>query len=847
MTMAPARPADSGHEAHNNPAPPAGRARAGAYPWAMAVAISVAVCGAALSLNGVLRGWNWFWPALTTVLAVSLTLAAMRSVRAGPLLVAAGGFISLAAVLTLTFFRSSSFLWVFPTGATFPDLDRLMRRAGETVLSETAPVAPNAGIVMVVCAVLGLAVILVDALAVPLGMPAASGTGLLALLVVPAMIKPQSVGAWSFAATAAGYLLILACSQGFAPDGRIQPGAPRSPGLARRAALTGAVALVATLLLPLAIPGFDQGTFPQGSRLNPWGGTAGLNPMITLGSSLRAPDGSGRITYATNSATPLYLRSVTVDNFDGDSWGPDDRTASRVPLDGRIDPGYAVLADEQVRVVTAVDTGSFTSPYLPVPYAPETIRGLGGEWTWDPATLSIKGTDTTTRRQEYVVTSTEPKLSAALLAQASGPVRGIPDDFSRIPGNVPDIVKTTAKTVAGAAGTPYQKAMAIQRYLRSSEFTYSLQSPVQGGYDGNGLSVLADFLQQKSGYCIHYASAMAVMARLEGIPSRIAVGYAPGRLTGATITVAGQGALPEYEADARDAHAWPELYFQGLGWVPFEPTPSRGVVPDYAVDGPAPAVPDTLGNNDGLVPDAAPAPSASASATALPVPGGTGSGEGDAARVMPWLLSAAAVLGVLLLAAAPHLARSATRTRRLNPRSPDQAVPLAWNELTDLGTDYGLPAGPSESPRAYSARFRETLLGEPDGMDREAHQAVALLTSAFEHHRYGRPDDGSPPTRGRAHPAAQDIKAGVAALADSLRQNATLPRRLRAAWLPPSVIRRLGLLVDVPFRAAGTGIRKAFHVAAHARNSRSTAQDGAPVAGRPGAAADDGVRGTGGR
>lgn len=66
------------------------------------------------------------------------------------------------------------------------------------------------------------------------------------------------------------------------------------------------------------------------------------------------------------------------------------------------------------------------------------------------------------------------------------------------------------------------------------------------------------------------------MARLEGIPSRIAVGYAPGRLTGATVTVAGQGALAEYEVDARDAHAWPELYFQGLGWVPFEPTPSRG-------------------------------------------------------------------------------------------------------------------------------------------------------------------------------------------------------------------------------------------------------------------------------
>ncbi|TLM74246.1 DUF3488 and transglutaminase-like domain-containing protein [Pseudarthrobacter sp. NamB4] len=836
MTLAPARSPGTGQRPGTYAERPATRPRVGAYPWAMAAAITVAVSGAALSLNGVLRGWGWYWAALTTVLVVSFTLAALRSLRAQPLLVTAGGFLSLGMILTLTFFRGSSIAGVIPTPGTLGDLDRLIRRASETVLSETAPVAPNVGIVMVICAVLGLAVILVDALALPLGMPAATGVGLLALLVVPAMIKPQSVGFWGFSATVAGYLMILACSQWFAPDARLQTDSARTPGQTRRAVLTGSIALAATLVVPLAIPGFDQGTFPQGSRLNPWGASTGLNPMITLGNSLRTPDGSGRITYATNASTPLYLRSVTVDHFDGDSWGPDDRDSSRLPMAGRIEPGYTVLADEQLRLVTAIDAGSFNSPYLPAPYAPESVRGLNGRWTWDPATLTIKGSESTTsRRQEYLVTSSVPKLTASVLARSSAPVQGIPDDFTRIPGNVPDIVRTTAGTVAGSAGTPYQKALVIQKYLRSAEFTYSLQSPVQGGYDGNGLSVLADFLEQKSGYCIHYASAMAVMARLEGIPSRIAVGYAPGRLTGATVTVTGQGALPEYEVDARDAHAWPELYFQGLGWVPFEPTPSRGVVPDYAIESAAPAAPNALENNQDLVPDATPAPAPVPSATPLPAPGGGGSTE-TGVPLLPWLLGAGAIMGIVLLLAAPRLVRTGIRARRLRSQDRGAAVPLGWRELLDLGTDYGLPPGASETPRAYSARLRDALLGDPDGLDRDAHRAALSLTADYERHNYGRPPLPVPGTLAEngGAPSAKANESTVAtritAVELSLRANAPLLRRLQAAWIPPSITGRLGRLLAAPFAAAGKFAVRTAKAAAHSW----------PVASRPGAR--DGVQ-----
>lgn len=810
MTLTPERSTSRGQQPQVTGAPAPGpasvRPRVGAYPWAMAGAVAVSVSGAALSLNGVLRGWAWYLPVLTTVVVVCLAIATLRALRAQPLLVAAGGFASLIAILTLTFFRGTGIAGFIPSGATMAELDRFIRRASETVLAETAPVAPNAGIVMVTCAALGLTVILIDALAVPLGMPATTGLGLLAILVVPATVKPQSVGVWGFSATVAGYLLILACSQWFAPSSRSTTDFGRNPGQLRRAALTGTLALVATLAVPVAIPGFDHGTFPQGSRLNPWGAGTGLNPMITLGNSLREPAGSGRITYATNAPTPLYLRSVTVDNFDGESWGPDDRDGERRPVAGQLVTGYEIAAEEQLRTVTAVDTGSVTSPYLPLPYAPESIRGLNGAWSWDPATLAVKGSNANSRGQQYVVVSTMPRVTATMLAQSSRPVQGIAADFTRVPGNVPDIVRSTADTVTGSSGTAYAKAMAIQKYLRSGEFTYSLQSPVQGGYDGNGLSVLADFLTQKSGYCIQYASAMAVMARLEGIPSRIAVGYAPGRTTGSTVSVAGEGALTEYEVDARDAHAWPELYFQGLGWVPFEPTPSRGVVPSYATETAILGVPDSLlENNDGLLPDAtAPVPTPSASAAPLPGAGG-GAGEADQ-RLLPWLLASAGTLGVILLMASPRLVRVGRRARRLGgrDRSREAAIPLAWSELRDLGTDYGLPPLSSETPRAYSARLRgSAMLGESGGLDDTAHQAVRTLTSDFERRHYGRPAGEAASPRN-----AVSVTSRIAAVEQSLRGNASFPRRFRAEWLPPSVLGQLARFLAAPFTGLGRLTRR---------------------------------------
>ena len=146
-------------------------------PWVMALAIATAVAGAALGLNGVLRGWVWYSPVVTTVFTVALTMAGLRTLRWRTVFVGLGGLVSLVLILTFTFFRPHSIIGFIPSGATMTQLGRYLRRASETVLAESAPVAPNAGIVLLICAVLGLLVMLIDALAFPLGLPATSGLG----------------------------------------------------------------------------------------------------------------------------------------------------------------------------------------------------------------------------------------------------------------------------------------------------------------------------------------------------------------------------------------------------------------------------------------------------------------------------------------------------------------------------------------------------------------------------------------------------------------------------------------------------------------------------------------------
>ena len=173
--------------------------------------------------------------------------------------------------------------------------------------------------------------------------------------------------------------------------------------------------------------------------------------------------------------------------------------------------------------------------------------------------------DLTTAGLDYSMTAIEPDLEARALAASTttdddvtvggaGPAAGSPDPAcasSRSPS-------PSRRRRSSRRPSPCRRGSA----MRASSSTTCSTAPV-----GNGVNTLEAFLSDSEGgrvgYCEQFASAMAVMARVLDIPARVAVGFLDPEQVGAN----------QYEYSTHDLHAWPELYFEGAGWVRFEPTP----------------------------------------------------------------------------------------------------------------------------------------------------------------------------------------------------------------------------------------------------------------------------------
>jgi hypothetical protein len=341
-------------------------------------------------------------------------------------------------------------------------------------------------------------------------------------------------------------------------------------------------------------------------------------------------------------------------------------------------------------------------------------------------------------------------------------------------------VRALAEGVTRDAPTNFQKAVALQTFFRETGgFRYDLNAAPEG----NGVDDLESFLDENDGrvgYCEQFASAMAVMARMLDIPARVAVGFlSPEARGGGT-----------YEYSTHDLHAWPELYFEGAGWVRFEPTPADRAPepPDYTRE--------TVPVQNPSFDPTNPTPSAGESETIAPSgrliePQPSSTEERDAVDQggFPWFRTLGGVGGLLIAGAAlvtPRLVRRSRREHRLEG-GPEQA----WEELWATATDLRLPWPEGRSPRQtrlwltgqFGAPGKIDQVQRPQRGIRVAPEAVAALdriVAELELLRYSR--------RGSEQGGAlrDDVLRCVEAL-----QAGVVPRvRRRAAWWPRSVLRR---------------------------------------------------------
>ncbi|MFI1163834.1 DUF3488 and DUF4129 domain-containing transglutaminase family protein [Streptomyces sp. NPDC020801] len=757
----------------------------------LALCAAAATLMAACALLPLVSPATWIVQA-TLMLAVQTGVgaAARRVPLARPLTVAAQALVTLV-LLTLVFARGQALLGLVPGPGALRHLAALLRQGGDDVGRYAIPAPLTDGIrLMLVGGVLVIGLI-VDTLAVTFRSAAPAGLPLLALYSVAAGLSGGGADWLWFVVAAAGYLMLLLAEgrDRLSQWGRVFAGAPRTPAGEPSGAVApvrtgrriGAFALGVALMVPLVLPAMSGGLLgPAGTGVGAGVGGGGtisaVNPLVSLRDSLNVDEDRTVMTLRTNSAdtSGLYLRIVSLDDFDGTTWKPSQRHIVGVP-----DPfptpaglGGDVKRAEITTTVAAADW--YAQDWLPMPYPPSGVR-IKGSWRYEPVGMTLVGDHgQNTRGLTYQVKSLDVQPTAEQLADAPEPSPSLKREYTQVPRSLPGIVSVTARAVTHGAANHYEQAVKLQDWFAvDGGFQYDTQVET-----GSGSEAIARFLKDKRGFCVHFSFAMAAMARTLGIPARVAVGFAPGSPQGDGTVAVG----------LKDAHAWPELYFEGIGWTRFEPTPTRGTVPSYTQsDTPGTTLPDQAAPSQRASTAPSTAPSASQSCSpelkrlqecAIPsaqaaLPHDDGGPRWYA--VLAWALGG---LAVVVLPLSPLLWRRRMRSVRLGAhgRGAADVAPhtlAVWQELTDTAWDFGILPDESQTPRGAAARI--VRLGH---LDPVTAASVHRLADAVEQVLYApcpRPVAG----------LAEDVRS----VTEGLRGTASLGTRARATFAPRSTAR----------------------------------------------------------
>jgi transglutaminase-like putative cysteine protease len=457
------------------------------------------------------------------------------------------------------------------------------------------------------------------------------------------------------------------------------------------------------------------------------------------------PSGS---LFAVHTSTPTREMIAALDHFNGNSWSATSTEAS-TPLRSFSPPLGAdehepppVIADGpgHERLVQVFEMSGLVGYRIPSWGSPVAVAGPG-RMSREVSGGSIVSDTEVRPGSVYAVDSIVADPSPAQL-EASHPDISDPRDL-QLPQPVPTRLVRLASSLVAGATTAYQKALDLEAYLTSPKFHYRLPGRTKSGTVAPppGYGGLTSFLfRSRTGYCQQFATAFAVLARIEGLPTRIAVGFLPG-------TPVGHDA---WQIDGSDTHAWPQVRFESYGWIDFEPTPGTNVKGSSA-----PVLPTTPTAT--TVPVAAPTTSGS-SHNLRPAPGrgaatpGVGRQSGQAHRShalsVAWLL--VLPVGVLFWAGS-LLLRRRSRLRRLR-REPRASILATWDEALSTLDLAGIRRRRAETYLELATRVTSTrMLSEEATL---AFWNLALIVTAVYY-------AGSPPGDFVARQATRDARTVV--------------------------------------------------------------------------------------
>jgi transglutaminase-like putative cysteine protease len=724
----------------------------------LALVGALATVLAAAGLQAVVDSRAWMAPALAAVLLVCGTGIGLRALRAPAWsVVAAQGLVLLLWVGRLVAADEARLGWL-PSRSWAQTLAQTAEAGVQSAATFAAPVPLEGGVLLLLVAGVGAVAWAVDALAVTARRAPLAGIPLVTVHGVAMATSPQGPSAAAFVATAAGYLALLAV------DSRVQAAAWGRPlgspvstvaSPVGRAVVSLPLAAGALVLAVLGATALPQGGLSLLDGRGPGDGDGGEtirteNPIVDLKRDLVQPENVEVLRLTTDAPAPEYLKLVTLDVYDGTVW----RTADRpVPESQRIDQGLPAppglspdIATTPVSYQVEV-SDALESQWLPLPYPAQAVTTASGDWRFDAQTLDVVATDRSTQGLRYDLTALEVAPTGSQLDGAAA-VPGRLDDMLALPDDLDPGVVELARDVTAAATTDYERAVALQQWFREDGgFTYDLSVA-----PGNAEDDLVAFLQDRRGYCEQYAATMAIMARVLGIPARVGVGYLRGEQTQPGLWV----------VRAQDAHAWPELFFEGVGWLRFEPTPSTRTGEPPAWSQGASAVPEPLPSE---TPGATSAPEQDPGAGALaPLEDAAAADGAAASRPSSWPL-VAGVGALLALLVLPFAAGVAVRRRRWSRAGADpaQQAEAAWADVRDAAWEVGYPTDDGATVRVTARQLAgAAALPAPET------GRLTTIAAATERARFA---------------AAPADARGLRADADALRDAFVHGRSRRTRWL----------------------------------------------------------------